>query len=139
MGVLASIPVAVADGDKPTTERATDVLKKEGQFVFIDGSSYYRFNKDGTFDSGPFGVSGRTIRGKWKSEGDYTFVIEGDWAWQNGPSPKVDRRRLTLSVFPPLSEQQVDAEQLDFIPKKSKTAIKVHRCYAVIDELTKMK
>ena len=137
--VLVVVGAAIADTAKPSTDKVSDILKKEGQFVFTDASSYFRFNKDGTFDSGPLKVSGRTIRGKWKAEGDYSYVVEGDWGWLNGVSPKVDRRKLTLYVFPPLSEQTMDPEQLEFIPKKSKTAIKIHKCYVVIDEIIKTK
>lgn len=53
------------------TTNPDDIIQKEGELLIADGSSYYRFSKNGVFDSGPLGVSGRTIRGEWKQSGDY--------------------------------------------------------------------
>src|SRR4051794_11422977 len=63
------------------------IIQDEGQFVFTGSSSYYRLKKDGTFRSGPLGLSGREIAGTWKLK-DRLFVIEGRWGWINGLSPR---------------------------------------------------
>src|SRR3954454_13047694 len=68
------------------------IIQQAGRFVFTDGSSYYLLKKDGTFKSGPLGLSGREIEGTWKLK-DSLFVIEGHWGWINGASSKDDYRR----------------------------------------------
>ena len=37
--------------------RALDIIRQAGQLIFSDGSSYYLFDGDGTFDSGPTAIS----------------------------------------------------------------------------------
>lgn len=126
----------VANGENYSS--ALDIIKKEGQFVFTDGSSYYRFSSDGAFDSGPLSISGRTINGKWKSDGDYKFIIEGVWSWVNGMSSINDRRRLVLTVQPAFILQPApDEPTRNFIPD-SKTNPKIYKCYFTLEELVKL-
>src|SRR5689334_2900227 len=90
---------AVAARDYPEPIK---IIQEEGEFVFEDGSSYYLFKKDGTFKSGPLGLSGREIEGTWKQR-DALFVIEGRWGWMNGASLDNDYKRLTLYISRPES------------------------------------
>jgi len=55
---------------------ADRIIATEGCLVFTDGSSFYDFEKDGTFYSGPSGLSGRTITGRW-SRRESTFTVRG--------------------------------------------------------------
>ncbi|MDE1170217.1 MAG: hypothetical protein PW734_03260 [Verrucomicrobium sp.] len=74
-------------------------IEKRGSLAISDGFSYYLFRKDGTFESKPLGLSGRTIEGTWeKKPGRKTFVIQGNWGWVNGVGPAHDRRRMVLSI-----------------------------------------
>jgi len=109
---------------------ATQIIQKEGQFAFTDGSSYYLFRKDKTFSSGPMGLSGRTISGHWVGQGD-DFIIDGHWGWINGLSALHDFRRMTLSAHP----EGVEAEGKSRIISGMGISAKLYRCYFVIDEL----
>jgi hypothetical protein len=112
------------------------IIQEEGQFVFTDGSSYYQFKKDGTFKSGPLGISGREISGTWKSPDPRfpMFVIQGRWSWINGLSPRDDYRKLTLYIGHPVSVETV--EQLSLVGGGRN--VKVYKCYFMVDELQKI-
>lgn len=122
-----------------TYPNALDIIKKEGQFVFTDGSSYYRFSSDGSFDSGPLSFSGRTINGKWKIDGVYKFTIEGQWGWMNGMSSINDNRRLILTVQPDFILQPAPDKQTKNIILDSKAYPKIYRCYFAVEELVKLR
>ena len=111
------------------------ILKKEGQFVFTDGSSYYQLKKDGTFDSGPLDMSGRTIHGHWTSRDEMVFIVRGQWSWVNGVSPIDDYRKMTIAIYTPTGiEPKKEAQHFSFAPDA-----KVYKCYFVIEELVKIK
>jgi hypothetical protein len=110
---------------------AMTIIQKEGQLVFTDGSSYYLFQKDGIFNSGPVSASGRTIQGKWTSNGT-RFVIEGQWGWLNGLSQVNDFRRLALDVFPGCTKQAQESSNF-YLPMNPKPV--VYKCYFVVNEL----
>jgi hypothetical protein len=121
---------AVSTADYPEPIK---IIQQEGRFVFTDGSSYYLFRKDGTFKSGPLGLSGREIEGTWKLK-DALFVIEGHWGWINGGSSKDDYRRLTLYVSTP------EAVETIRYPAAigSGVGVKVYKSYFEIEELQKI-
>lgn len=110
---------------------ATQVIQKEGQFAFSDGASYYLFKKNGVFESGPIGQSGRTIEGHWTAQDD-RFTIEGQWGWVNGISAIDDFRRMTLRVD--LFAVEAKRNIPFFSPNGPK---KTYRCYFVVEELVK--
>ena len=112
------------------------IIQEEGQFVFTDGSSYYQFKKDGTFNSGPLGISGREITGTWKVPDQRfpMFVIQGLWSWINGLSTRDDYRRLTLYIGHPVSVETV--EQLSVVDGNRN--VKVYKCYFMVEELQKI-
>ena len=109
------------------------VIQEEGQFIFTDGSSYYWLKKDGTFRSEPLGLSGREINGRWKVR-DSLFVIEGQWGWINGISPKDDYRRMVLYIGHPESAETV--ERLSFV--NADANVKIYRCYFYVEELQRI-
>lgn len=109
------------------------IIQAEGQFVFTDGSSYYSLKKDGTFKSGPLGLSGREITGTWKSD-DRLFVIEGRWGWMNGVSPVDDRRKMTLYISAPTSTETVKGMS----PVDGSVNVKIYKCYFLIEDLRKV-
>lgn len=108
------------------------IIQEEGRFIFTDGSSYYLFEKDGAFKSGPLGMSGREIEGTWKFKERF-FIIQGRWGWINGESPENDYRRLTLYISKPEAVEVVRhlqmVEGLD---------VKVYKTYFEIEELQKI-
>jgi hypothetical protein len=128
----ALVPLQAAEYGK-----VADIIQAEGEFLTTDGSSYFLFKKDGSFDSGPLSMSGREIQGRWKPEGDYQFVIEGRWGWMNGLSAVNDRRKLVLNIQPPFS-LQAEGSDNPFIPRSGKSAPKIYRCYVTIEELVKL-
>jgi len=62
------------------------VLQEDGVLRIADGSSMFEFRRDGVFESGPLGVSGRTFKGTWRSEGDNPMRItaKASESWLNG-------------------------------------------------------
>ena len=114
--------------------RPYDIIQAEGQFVFSDGSSYYMFRKDGTFTSGPLGLSGREINGKWQYVHDREFLIRGRWSWMNGLSARDDYREMTIAAFRPVSAEVVT--QLSGVD--GTLNLKVYKCYFVIEALTQI-
>jgi hypothetical protein len=109
------------------------IIQQEGRFIFTDGSSYYLFKKDGTFKSGPLGLSGREIEGTWKLK-DTLFVIEGRWGWINGGSSKDDYRRLTLYISTPEGIETIRYPAAI----GSGVDVKVYKTYVEIEDLQKI-
>ena len=128
---LAVLAPASAKAEEPRT--AQEVIRREGRFSFSDGSSYYAFEKDGSFHSGPLGMSGRTIEGRWKVDGS-RFVVEGRWSWLNGLSAPNDRRRMTLGI----SGLLTPAAGKPLRAMHGKGPLKLYSCYFVIDELVRL-
>ena len=126
--VFRANALSVADYSEPIK-----IIQQEGRFVFTDGSSYYLLKKEGTFKSGPLGLSGREITGTWKLK-DNLFVIEGQWGWMNGASPQDDYRRLTLYVSTP---EAVETVRRPFLADES-ADVKVYKTYFEIEELQKI-
>ena len=121
-------PVLAAEYREPLK-----IIQGEGQFVFTDGSSYYSLKKDGSFKSGPLGLSGREIMGTWKAH-DNLFLIEGRWGWMNGASPVDDRRKMTLYISTPTAVETVKTMS----PVDESVNVKIYKCYFLIEELQKV-
>jgi hypothetical protein len=79
-------------------DSAAKVMEKYGSFAISDGSSWYSFSKDGTFKSGPMGMSGRTLEGNWTAAGDDTFSIVAKYGWMNGLNFPGDYRRIVFRI-----------------------------------------
>ena len=95
--ILASLIVRSAfAGDAPIPP-----LKQIEQFGSIcigDGSSYFMFAKDGSFKSGPLGISGRTMTGRWVTNTDGRFVVTAHLGWINGIYPNDHYRRIVFYI-----------------------------------------
>ena len=127
--ILTAYGVTAASLREPS-----QIIREEGQFVFTDNASYYLLKKDGTFQSGPLGLSGRTITGRWKHQLPGRFVIEGQWGWVNGLSPRDDFRRMTLVISAAEGfEEKQRVSEVDLIGPT-----RVYRCYFTVDELIKL-
>jgi hypothetical protein len=72
------------------------VIREDGALVLTDGASFYRFNRDSSFESGPIALYGRTITGRWRAR-DSQFIVEGLWGWNRASLPD-DRRRMTMDI-----------------------------------------
>jgi hypothetical protein len=128
--VIAPLTVTPSAEKIPT---ATDIVQQEGQFIFSDNSSVYVFKKDGTFNSCPLGMSGRTITGTWKAD-EPLFEIQGVWSWINGLSALDDRRKMILYVSP-----RGTFKTIDHLPCSTESMpIKVYDCYFLVEELSKI-
>ena len=83
------------DGEAMAPEAA---IEKFGNLTVSDGSSYFTFNKDGTFRSGPLGDSGRTFEGRWKKTGRGGFTAVAKMGWDNGVQPQDEYRRIVILI-----------------------------------------
>jgi hypothetical protein len=111
------------------------IIQEEGQFLFIDGSSYYLFRRDGSFTSNPLGIAGRTIVGHWiKDSLGGCFIVEGKWGWINGLQP-VDRyRRMKIYIGSADTFKQKETNW----PVEDPGPAKIYNCYFEIEELIKI-
>lgn len=125
-------PVALARADE-----AAEIVKREGRCAFTDSHNFYVFDKDGTFESGPLGKSGRTIIGTWTPDGSNHFVVEGLWGWMNGLSPTHDRRRMTVYFSPHDVKPNPRGTGPHFYTRKEGIT-KVYDGYFIVDELVKL-
>jgi len=107
-------------------------IEERGSLTVSDGSSFYTFNKDGTFASGPLGMSGRIIEGRWRMEegSGNRFLVEGRWSWMNGISPLDDFRKMVVVVYPG-TFKKVPKDRLGFA-----SVDEVLDCYFIIDGLS---
>jgi hypothetical protein len=97
-GTAVTISGKTRRGDQPP-DSAAKVMEKYGSFAISDGSSWYNFSKDGTFKSGPMGMSGRTLEGKWAAAGDDTFTVVAKYGWINGLSAGDEYRRIVFRML----------------------------------------
>jgi len=109
-----------------------EAIREKGSITLSDGSSFYTFRKDGSFDSGPLGISGRTITGKWhvsKDSPDRSFVVDGKWSWVNGMSRPDDFRQITFAIYPgTFRKASGDKERFAMSDE-------FFQCYFIVDEL----
>jgi hypothetical protein len=114
---------------------AAQIIKEEGQLIVADNFYYYLLKADGSFESGPMQLSGRTISGRWKQKGDQNyFVIEGKWEWINGIWPNDDYRRMTLNIGGASSFEQKEPISKMTHPESGR----VYKCYLLVEELVKL-
>ena len=109
------------------------VIREEGALVITDGASYYRFRSDSSFDSGPIGLSGRTITGRWRGD-EGEFTVEGRWGWINGVSPIDDFRRMTMRIGGIDGPGTIQSLPLSGVV----TSVRVHRPYHIIDDMVRI-
>lgn len=119
---------------------ADQIIQKEGRLAFTDGSSFYDFEKNGEFHSGPMGNSGRTIEGHWKPQYDNfpnNFVIRGKWSRVNGLTAPDDYRKMILSVYPESIEPKKTSHGDGILYLAVGAPDKMYRCYFTVEELSK--
>lgn len=128
LACLSTRPATAADFLKAST-----IIKIKGNLVITDGSSFYRFDRDFHFESGPLSESGRTISGKWQTKDENIFLIEGQWSWINGASALNDTRKMTMAISPPC----IPAELSKMISLHLGNKPNIYKCYFLIEELVK--
>lgn len=104
----------------------------QGQLALSDGSSVFIFNKDKSFESGPLGLSGRTIKGTWQLDKSGGYLVNGTWGWINGLSPKNDKRTMLIHIGT-LSDELQEI-RTPIYPK-----LQIRKAYFFIDSLQRMK
>ena len=127
--LLALLPMLSVAGDQsaPADYRtALQVINSDGDLTISDGSSFYTFKKDGSFVSGPCGISGRTMLGSWRAPGGdggkiVSFLVDAKIGWMNGITPVKDVRTIRIIIYPPF--ERVNPH--------------LYHCYFLIDEMTK--
>ncbi len=126
--LLASLPqVSLAED---VVIPPIQAIQEKGSVTISDGSSFYTFRKDGTFDSGPLGFGGRTISGRWRldeSRPNPAFVVDGKWGWINGLSRSDDLRRIVFDIRPG-KFRKASVEEGQWYPE-------IFQCYFLIEEL----
>jgi hypothetical protein len=127
--ILAGASVSAANIREPY-----QIIQEEDQFIFTDNASFYLLKKDGSFQSGPLGLSGRTITGRWEFQLPSRFVVEGRWGWVNGLSPRDDYRRMALII----SAAQGFEEKRDVSAVEPLGLVRIYKCYFAVDELIKL-
>ena len=138
--ILAVVHVLAADAPEKVTGKnnaGTD-LTSTGVTV-SDGHSSYTFYPSGDFDSGPLGMSGRTLKGTWKfiehDAGTATKVeVIAMQGWMNGLSGNDDWRRIVFCIWPGKvidSKKQPEGPRLELWLPSNYTG------YWLIDEMSK--
>ena len=107
-------------------------IQDQGSITITDGSSFYRFSKDGTFYSAYVNqLGGRIIKGTWKRSTDRannSFVVVGQWGWVNGLSSSEDFRTMVLDIRQGIFRDRRPSES-------SEMGDRIFDCYFLIDEL----
>lgn len=114
------------------TTAPAELLESDGELVLFDGASLFVFKADGSFESMPNGMSGRTLSGKWKNPPGEPLIFEviATQSWLNGVSMKDDYRKLSFAIY--------DGTTKPFSPTLGAPAVKkVFDGYWLLQELTK--
>lgn len=77
---------------------ARSAIEEYGGFTITDGSSYFTFSKDGKFNSGPMGLSGRQLKGAWTLADNSEFTVIAKIEWANGMQPVDEYRRIVFRI-----------------------------------------
>ncbi len=124
--LLCAAPlIATAEEDSFSPLKA---IKQFGGISITDGSSFFTFSKDGSFRSGPLGISGREFEGHWTADGP-RLVVTAKLGWINGVSTGHDYRRIVFVIYsvrrrPPENKPSLGGAQPELFD-----------CYFLIDEL----
>ena len=119
------------------SESIDQIIAETGSFVYLDGSSYFAFGKSGQFESGPKGMSGRTIKGTWSKDRNDMFVIKGQWSWMNGWSQTNDFRTMVIYISYHNESYLAPSNSLFYTSIQTNRPIRLYTVYATIDSLTK--
>src|SRR5437868_1161776 len=89
--------VAVLFAAEPTYS-PQEALDKFGRFTITNASSYFTFLKNGTFDSGPLGMSGEQLRGTWTVTNETNFTVTAKQGWVNGLNLPDEYRQVIFHI-----------------------------------------
>ena len=112
-----------------------DGIRENKSITISDGSSFYTFRDDHSFQSGPLQMGGRTITGRWRVSNEHAdgrFIVEGTWSWINGLSSLDDFREIQFDVRPGTFRKTTDTE------KRFTLSPEIFECYFLIDKLTRI-
>ena len=93
--LLFSVLVATASD---TLIPPLKAIQEFGGISISDGSSYYTFSKDGSFESGPLRLSGRTMNGRWVKDANGRLIATVRLGWVNGLSAGDQYRRIVFFI-----------------------------------------
>jgi hypothetical protein len=119
--------IAAAEDTKMPAFKA---IEQFGSISITDGSSFFTFSKDGSFRSGPLGISGREFEGRWTAS-DYTFTVTAKRGWINGASTGKDYRRIVFMIY--YVQKRPPEAKPGMIPHPD-----LFDTYFIIDELVKI-
>ena len=126
ISLLFSLPLFAGDLIKPES-----ILGKR-ELCISDGSSLYIFSPDKTFRLEPIGMSGRRIKGTWKSDSNGIHIV-GQWSWINGLSTDDDFREMDIHIG---SLQDNTRDQTSMLTASKH---KIYECYFLIERVEKKK
>lgn len=131
--MIACLIAVATTAASAQTRTALQVIRDEGALLLVEGGSFYRFNRDSSFRSGPIGLSGRVITGRWRG-GDDLFIVEGRWGWVNGQSLPDDYRRMTIRIA------RIDGPgTLQSLPLSGVVnSVRVHSGYYYVDDVVRI-
>ena len=110
----------------------TEIIEREGQFAFTDGSSIFLFMTDGTFYLDPVSISGRSVEGNWTCLDVNKFEIIGLWSWNNGISLTNDKRKMIIY----LNLLSLETEVSEYLWRSATSDL--FNVYFTIEELRKI-
>jgi hypothetical protein len=100
------------------------IIERAGFIKISDGSSIYKFSKDGQFESYPVGISGRTMQGHWTSAGESQFTVIATMGWVNGMvSATPETKKIIFIIYP-----------TSYVAPHGKTET-LHKPYFIIDKM----
>ncbi len=134
--LMLAMSLALAETE---SKSALEILKRDGELVLSDGSSYFVFAQDGTFRSFPAGISGRMLTGNWtsKEQNPVFFTATARVSWANGTQPRDDYRRIVFVVYDGYSAPR-KPDSLPGVPNFGGLVKNVYRGYFLIDEFIKI-
>lgn len=75
-----------------------EALDKFGSFTITNASSYFTFSRNGSFDSGPLGLSGEQLRGTWTFTNKTNFMVTAKRGWANGINLPDEYRQVIFRI-----------------------------------------
>jgi hypothetical protein len=108
LSLFSTVAVLFAAEPSYSPQQALD---KFGSFTITNTSSYFTFLKNGSFDSGPLGMSGEQLRGTWTSSDGTNFTVTAKQGWVNGINLPDEYRRVAFRIGtlrkPPLKPTEI--------------------------------
>ena len=128
--LFAAAFLATAVAADPKIIEPLEAIEQFGGFAVSDGSSYFSFSKDGSFESGPIRSSGRTMSGRWAKGTNGRLVATAKLGWENGFQPAAAQYRRVVFHVSYLTKRAVP------IALESGKPAEIFDSYFFIDEMT---